>query len=930
MNPDAASKTSDFSSAHPHLAGFRVIEPLAGAGSNVFKVRREADQELLAAKIFTGLSPAVAQTLKHNCEQAFLLSHPRLIPVLGTGRSGENFYILAEFVPGDSLATCLERWRRLPYPQTLDMITALAQALAYAHMHGMCHGTLSPRQVLVLERLEMQEDLGLRIGPDRGPDAVAMFDPLNVKIAGVGIGLPLESGERPAAGGSAPATPSWLYAAPERIAAKADPAPAPSAESDIYSLGCIFHQLLCGEPPFAAADLPALRLKHQSEIASLEALRALDLPEKAIALIGHMVDVDPAVRPSTYDALLEALSQLHADYHARLAKANAKPRRGGTSGRLSPVREASLLLSAPPAPARAYRTHFSRRARRGWKSYTAVALLSSLATAAGIVAGLTFLHLGPRTDRTPERSALNAHPNPSTPDATTAGHESSSAPDAAADLREAKAQAAYDELRSVVELASDRDLPTAILNLKAFEKTYAGTAVALKAQFYRSFLEKRAESLAAATANGAAPANRGGSTQSAAPTQAPDAADPRLTAQWEARRKQALDLAQAARYDEALKLVNPQSLPPELQTTTIMKSAADAYGGLYAEVGRAWSRTEQQVADQIGQRQFDAALLQLDLVIKTWGVDEFVAKAQELRVKVNTAQELDADHQRQLLSDRQKAHEAEAWSQQLYVIMVLAKKFQYDDALKAADDFRRLDLKNTAVKQEVDEAIETVALQKELLRRINGRLDKAKFEIEWKNQRLWIVEISERGVKGRTPEEDPDPKNPGHGVAYVTVPWTGIDVLTVYNNLFAYLLDTYQSDEHLMLAVFAHQQGLENEYKSEALVAAKFGDPAAQKVSRMRDILARLDARMNQAEQSPAKAGTPAKPAAPAAPTTPATPTAPENQDAPAAPASTPKPLGVPPAAPQSNSAQDPSQHGLLPALPDDDDAAGVLPQAQP
>lgn len=843
MNSDPDAAHAAIPPAQPELLGFRVVEQLGGAHSNVYKVRRESDQELFSAKVFIGLSPGAVQTVQHNCEQAFLLSHPRLIPVTGTGRSGDYFYILSEFTSGDSLAVCLERWRRLPYPQTLDMITALTQALAYGHMHGMHHGSLNPRKIMVLERIEATDER-LRIAPDRGPDQVALFDPLNVKISGVGLGLPLETRADAAPVTAETLAPAWWYAAPERLAVEGEEGAPPGAVSDMFSLGCIFYQLLCGERPYAAATPTALRLKHQADGAALEPLRAVATPAKAVALIGHMIDREPAVRPSSYDALLEALSQLHAEHHAQLAQANAKPRRGGTSKRLNPVREAGQLLSAPPLPEKPYRTHFERTRERSWGRVLGFALLSSLATAGGIVAGFHFMNPPVARPAAPATPMVTQPP-------LTESRLPAVVPEAAAPakdpLREAQAQTIYEELKPLVEREAEADAAAAIAALQKFQQEHSGTDAALKARTYCEFLEKKV----ARQAQPAPPAE--------------PAMDP-LLPRWEERHKQARTLAVAGRYDEALRLVEPQQLPTDLQTTAILKAAASTHGEIYAEVSRAWSATERDVLELISRREFEPALLKLDLVIKTWGVGEFIDRAQSLRIKVNAAQELDASRRKADELEKIRSREAETWAQQLYVIHVAAGKFQYDQALKGLETFQNIDLKNAQVKAEVADAVEIVGMQKDLLRRINARLDKAKLSIEWKNQRLRIMEINEKGVKGRTPEADPDPRQPGQGVAYITVPWSSVSLKTVYNNLYAYLIDTYQSDEHLMLAVFAHQHGLV-EYEDEAAVAAQFGEAAARKVARVREALKRLDARLKMApaggaavSPTPILSGTPAAP----------------------------------------------------------------------
>jgi serine/threonine-protein kinase len=153
------------------------------------------------------------------------LSHPNIVSILTAEKQSSLFFIVMEYVPGDTLETVISRDGKIDLSRTLDYTCQICNAVDHAHQHGVLHRDLRPGNVLVT---------------DGGVVKVADFGTSRfIEIAAHGTTVI----------GSPP------YMAPEQFHGKAVFA------SDIYSLGVTMYQMLTGVLPYqtpAPADLEKL------------------------------------------------------------------------------------------------------------------------------------------------------------------------------------------------------------------------------------------------------------------------------------------------------------------------------------------------------------------------------------------------------------------------------------------------------------------------------------------------------------------------------------------------------------------------------------------------------------------------------------------------------------------------------------------------
>jgi serine/threonine protein kinase/tetratricopeptide (TPR) repeat protein len=219
------------------------------------------------------------------------LQHPAILPLFDSGAAttGDGVPLMWYAMPlieGESLRDRLRREGRLPLSEALALIAQAADALEYAHQHGIVHRDVKPENILLSSGHPLIADFGIARAlsggtGNRGDDAAAGA----LTATGVSIGTP-------------------AYMSPEQAAG----APEVDARSDVYALGCVLFEMLAGEPPFTGASPAVVIGRRFSETAPSLATRAAGVPPHVEAAVARALARDPAERFGTAGEFARALS----------------------------------------------------------------------------------------------------------------------------------------------------------------------------------------------------------------------------------------------------------------------------------------------------------------------------------------------------------------------------------------------------------------------------------------------------------------------------------------------------------------------------------------------------------------------------------------------------------------------------------------------
>lgn len=272
-------------------SGFQVdrytLMELIGQGGmgRVYRARDTRLNRQVALKILAPErinNPRAVARFQREARVGAQLQHENLVRVYDFGESSGRFYLVMEYIEGQTIGSLLSKQGPMPPATAARLVRQVAVGLEHAHRKGLIHRDVNPYNIMVTH------------------DGVA-------KLADLGLAIDLADSDRVTRDGATVGT--FDYVAPEqaRHSHLAD------IRSDIYSLGCTLYHMLSGHVPFPSPSLPEKLFSHQAIEPTPIAQVVPNIPPGLAEVVATMMRKQPEERYATPMQVAQALEPFTDD-----------------------------------------------------------------------------------------------------------------------------------------------------------------------------------------------------------------------------------------------------------------------------------------------------------------------------------------------------------------------------------------------------------------------------------------------------------------------------------------------------------------------------------------------------------------------------------------------------------------------------------------
>jgi eukaryotic-like serine/threonine-protein kinase len=260
------------------IGPFALEAPLAPPtkAGQIFRGIHVEQRKLAALRIFPlplGMTPESRQAYAEQVDDLKQLRHPGIVRCYGGGFDRRRAFLAYELVEGSSLDELLNRRGRLPWETASDYAKQIADALQYALNFSWSHGRLQPSKIMI------DEASHIKILDWRREEISAVLNsPITIEQIQMSAPEILEGG-------------------------------APNEKSDLYSLGCLMHLMMTGEPPFSAPGREELIEKIRTQDPPSVTATVFDCPVWLNAVVDQLLAKSPQKRPYSITAFLLAMRE---------------------------------------------------------------------------------------------------------------------------------------------------------------------------------------------------------------------------------------------------------------------------------------------------------------------------------------------------------------------------------------------------------------------------------------------------------------------------------------------------------------------------------------------------------------------------------------------------------------------------------------------
>jgi tetratricopeptide (TPR) repeat protein len=263
---------------------YRILSELGGGGmSRVFLAEEVQVERRVVVKVLPPETSAAVsvERFEREIRLAARLQHPHIVPFLTTGGRGDLLFYIMPFIEGESLRAKLAREGELPIPEAVRILRDVADALAMAHKQGIVHRDIKPDNILLSGRHALVTDFGVAKAVEKSSGSG------NLTSLGVALGTP-------------------AYMSPEQATAD----PHTDHRADLYALGIVAYEMLCGRQPFEASSAQGLIAAHVTQQPQPVERFRNNVPPALAALIMRCLEKKPADRPQTAEELVQNIEAM--------------------------------------------------------------------------------------------------------------------------------------------------------------------------------------------------------------------------------------------------------------------------------------------------------------------------------------------------------------------------------------------------------------------------------------------------------------------------------------------------------------------------------------------------------------------------------------------------------------------------------------------
>ncbi len=251
----------------------------------------ELNREVAIKLLLEDVTAQVVLRFHAEAKSLAQLDHPNVSRVWDFGQDDDGqLFLVMEYIKGDSLTRAIKKNGPFSYFDAQPIFEQICHGLKHAHFYSILHRDIKPSNVMVASGKSTEE---------------------SVKLVDFGLAKQTNKNQSLTSTGAALGSPPYI--SPESVQGREV-----DVRSDIYSLGCLFFELLAGRPPFLEQTPVQTMMAHVSKLPpSLSERLDQDVDEEIEAFVGKFLSKDPDQRFQNMDEVLEELDSLTSLLYAR-------------------------------------------------------------------------------------------------------------------------------------------------------------------------------------------------------------------------------------------------------------------------------------------------------------------------------------------------------------------------------------------------------------------------------------------------------------------------------------------------------------------------------------------------------------------------------------------------------------------------------------